>query len=186
MRHRRLLSLPAILFVLTLLMVGTSPAYAQATDSAHINHLLTNAEHYSNLAANDAETLESFTRSQVSWESHSGQLERIRENVNNLGKVVQQLNQARSEGSPWQQTAITRINPLMHEIAMQLTATIDHFSANQSRIQLQPYQDYARATYEVTRRASLAITDYVEYGRMKARAETLQQKMELPSPGQPK
>lgn len=181
MRYRRLLSLPAILFALTLLMVGTSPASAQVADSAHVTHLLTNAEHYSNLAANDAEILESFTRSKLSWQSHSAQLELIRENVNNLGKVVQQLNDARSEGSPWQQTAIFRINPLMREIAAQLTATIDHLTANQSRIEMKPYQDYTRATYEVTRRAALTISDYVEYGRAKARAENLQQKMELPS-----
>ena len=184
MRYRRLLSLPAILFALTLLMVGTSRASAQVADSAHVNHLLTNAEHYSNLAANDAEILESFTRSRAGWQSHSGQLERIRENVNNLGKVVQQLNEARSEGSPWQQAAIDRINPLMHEIAMQLTATIEHLRANQSRIEMKAYQDYTRATYQVTRRAALTISDYVEYGRVKARTETLGQKMELPSSGQ--
>jgi hypothetical protein len=183
MRYRPLLSLPAILFALTLLMVGTSPVSAQVADSAHVNHLLTNAEHYSNLAADDAEILESFTRSNVGWQSHSGQLERIRENVNKLGKVVQQLNQARGEASPWQQTAIDTITPLMHEIATQLTTTIEHLNANQSRIEMKPYQDYTRATYEAIRRATLTISDYVEYGRAKGKAENLQQEMELPPSG---
>ena len=184
MRFRRLLSLPAILFALTLLMVGTSRASAQAADSAHVNHLLMTAEHYSNLAANDAEMLETYARTRVSWETHAHQLERIRENVNNLGKIVQQLNEARSEGSPWQQNAIDRINPLMHEMAMQLTTTIDHLSTNQHRVKMKPYHDYARATYEVTRRAALIISDYVEYGRANAKAEALEKKIELPSSGQ--
>jgi hypothetical protein len=166
------------------MMAGLPRASAQAADSAHVNRLLTDAEHYANQASNDSEELETYTRTKAGWETHAHQLERIREHVNNLGKVVQRLNEARSEGSPWQQTTIDRINPLMHEMAMQLTATIQHLTEHQGEVQMKPYQDYVRATYEVNRRAARIISDYVEYGKAKSKAEVLGQQMKAPSSGE--
>lgn len=177
MRLFRIAGIPAILIALTLFMAGTSQTHAQATDSAHINELLTSAEHYATLASRDSEELESYTRSNLHWESHAHQLHIIREHVNRLGEIVQQLNDARDEGSPWQQEAIDQINPLMHEMATQLTMTIQHLSEHQSEVRMKPYRDYARATYEVNQRAAAAISDYVEYGKAKARAESFERQL---------
>lgn len=183
MRFRRILSIPTIAIALLLLMVGSSRIAAQTTGPAHVNQLLADAEHFANLAASDSEELESYTRTQATWETHAYQLERIREHVNHLGEVVQQLNEARHEGLPWQQTAIDRINPLMHEIALQLTTTIRHLSEHQSEVRMKPYQDYTRATYEVNSRAAGVISDIVEYGRAQSKAESLEHQLELPPSG---
>lgn len=180
MRFRRMLRIPTVLIALTLLMVGSSQAAAQTTGPAHVNRLLADAEHFANQAAADSEELETYTRTQATWETHAHQLERIREHVNHLGEVVQQLNEVRAEGLPWQQTAIDRINPLMHEMATQLTATIEHLSEHQSQVRMKPYQDYTRATYEVNSRAARVISDIVEYGQAKAKADTLEHQLELP------
>ena len=184
MRFRRILSIPAVFIALMFLMVGSSRATAQTTGPEHINHLLADAEHFANLAAADSEELGTYTRTQASWETHAHQLERIREHVNHLGEVVQQLNEARAEGMPWQQTAIDRINPLMHEMAMQLTATIEHLSEHQSQVRMKPYQNYTRATYEVNSRAARMISEIVEYGRAKSKADSLEHQLELPPSGQ--
>jgi DNA repair exonuclease SbcCD ATPase subunit len=166
-----------------LLVAGSSQSYGQTTDSAHINQLLSDAEHYATMASRDGEEIEAYTRSNLRWESHAHQLESIREHVNHLGKIVQQLNESRDEGSPWQQQAIDEINPVMHEMAAQLSATIDHLSEHQSEVHMKPYRDLARATYEVTNRAAATISDYVEYGKAKSKADALEQKMELPGGG---
>lgn len=181
MRFRWIISIPAVLFALMLLTVGSSYASAQVADSAHINKLLTDAEHFANQAARDSEELETYTRTKAGWETHAAQLEVIRDHVNNLGKVVQQLNDAKDGGSPWQQTAIDRINPVMHEIAMQLTSTIQHLTQHQSQVHMKPYQDLARATYEVNSRAAKIISDYVDYGKATSTATSLEQKLELPA-----
>jgi len=184
MRFRRILTIPAILLALMLLMAGPSRMVAQTTGPDHVNQLLADAEHFANLAARDSEELETYNRTQATWETHASQLERIREHVNHLGEIVQQLNEARSEGLPWQQTAIDRINPLMHEMAMQLTATIEHLSEHQSQIRMKPYQDYTRATYEVNNRAARVISDIVEYGKAQAKAGSLEKQLELPPSSQ--
>lgn len=183
MRFRWILSIPAIFVALMLVMAGSSYASAQVADSTHINKLLSEAEGYSGQAAKDAEELESYTRTPAEWETHNAQVEVIREHVNHLGEVVKQLNDAREMGSPWQQTAIDRINPLLHEVAMQLTATIQHLNDHPNQVHMKPYQDFARATYEVNRRAYRVIADLVDYGKAASRARALEQKLELPASG---
>jgi hypothetical protein len=52
----------------------------------------------------------------MTWESHATQLRLIQDRVNVLAKTTQQLNDLRSQGSQWQQTAIDRINPLLRDM----------------------------------------------------------------------
>ena len=121
--------------VLALLIAMTAPsAAAQTSDSAKVSNLLAQAESHATLLKNDAATLQSFTRSGVSWQSHAGQLEVMKTHVNNLGKVEEQLRDARSEGAPWQQEAIDQINPLLQDMADHLTATINHLNENQGQV----------------------------------------------------
>jgi hypothetical protein len=165
---------------LALLLLLSSPVIkAQTADSEEISKLLTEAEDHATLAADDAATLESYTRSTVSWQSHSAKLAEIADHVNALGKVNKQLNDLSSQGSPWQQKAIGQIDSLLRDMAAQLTATIDHLKNNQSRIHMQPYRDYAHASYERASQTAHVISDFVEYDKASSRAEALEQKLEL-------
>src|SRR5664280_2886497 len=60
---------------------------AETADSEEISKLLTQAENHAALAADDAATLESYTRSTASWKSHSAKLTEIAEHVNALGRL---------------------------------------------------------------------------------------------------
>jgi hypothetical protein len=166
-----------------LLAIGSPFMAAQTTDSAAISKLLSEAKSDAVLAEDHAATLESYTHSQLAWQTHASALESMKEHVNNLGKVVKQLNDLRAEGSPWQQEAIDRINPLLRNMADQLTATINHLNDNKGRIQMQAYRDYTHANYDLAARTATVISDFMEYGKAKATAESLEQKLELPAPG---
>jgi hypothetical protein len=54
----------------------------------------------SHLGCSEATKLESYTRSNVSWQLHAEQLQRIREHVNELGQLNKQLSDSRAERSP--------------------------------------------------------------------------------------
>ena len=165
---------------LALLLFFASPVLkAQTADSEEISKLLTQAEDHATLAADDAATLESYTRSTNSWQSHSAKLAEIAEHINALGKVNKQLNDLSSQGSPWQQKAISQIDSLLRDTAAQLTATIKHLRDNQSRIHLQPYIDYAHGSYERASKTVQMISDFVEYDKATSKAEALEQKLEL-------
>jgi DNA repair ATPase RecN len=181
MKLGSLLRISIGLAVVTLFLVIKGPgAIAQNTDSAKISSLLSEAQHHAMLLDDDAATLQSYTRSNFHWKSHAQQLESMKTHVNNLGKISGQLNDLRSEGSPWQQQAIDQINPLLQEMADNLTATINHLNENQQRVHMPAYEDYARGNYELASQASQLIKDYVNYDKAKAKSQSLEQKLGVP------
>jgi len=164
----------------TLLALIAAPrVVAQVPDSEEISKLLTEARSYADQAAEDGATLQSYTRSTLAWQTHNAKLAEMAEHVNALGRVNKQLNDLRPEGSPWQQKAIGQIDSLLRDMADQLTATIKHLDDNKARVHMLAYQDYARATYERAERTAQMISDFVEYDKASAKAESLEQKLEL-------
>lgn len=172
-------------FVYPLLAIGAMlitgfTAPAQNPDSAKITTLLQHAEEHAARANINAERIESYTRSRSTWESHSAELNIMKENVNDLGKDIGELTAARDEGSPWQQEAIDDINPLLRSMADHMTAMMKHLSDNQNRVHMPPYKDYAKANYELSQKLLAMINDYVDYAEAKSKAEALEQKLLLP------
>ena len=181
MKIRSILRLSLGLAVVALFLVIKGPvAVAQNADSAEISSLLSQAQHHAMLLDDDADQLVSYTRSKLHWKSHAQQLESMKTHVNNLGKLSAQLNDLRSEGSPWQQQAIDQIYPLLQDMADHLTATINHLNENQQRVHMLAYEDYARGNYELASQTSQLIKDYVNYDKAKAKAQSLEQKLEVP------
>lgn len=169
-----------------LLMTGFT-AMAQKPDSARITALLQHAKEHAAHANINAERLESYTRSRTNWESHSAELSRMRENINDLGKDVAELSAAGEEASAWQKEAIDDIDPLLRRMADHLSATIRHLSDNQNRVHMPEYKDYAKTNYELSQKLLTMIDDYVDYAEAKSTAEALEQKLLLtaePTSGQ--
>lgn len=177
--HRSLLTLA--LTVLFALVAGPSYANAQNKDSAQISHLLGQAKYHAVMLDNDAAELESYANSNMSWPSHAHQLEIIRTHVNNLGKLLAEMHSMRDEGSPWQQDAIDRIDPLLRQMAHQLTATIDHGNQYPNRIHMLKYRNYTHACADYAARTSRLISDIVAYDQAQSRAKSLEQSLELPA-----
>jgi len=170
--------------VLMLLLLGASQlAFSQRGDSEHVTKLLADAKGQAANALEDADLLKTYTRSKMSLPSHSAQIEKIRGHVNEIGRTVNDLKAARGEASPWQQQAIDRVDPILQEMADTLTATIKHMNDNPTHINMQPYQDYVGATYDLTSRMASIINDFVEYGKKRTRVDELEHKLEVGSAG---
>lgn len=152
---------------------------AQSPDSAEISKLLAQAKSHAVLAEDDAATLDSYTGSKLSWQSHREALNEMRGHVNALGKVSKQLIDERAKGSKWQQKAIDQIDPLLREMAARLSATIKHLGENSPRIHMPAYREYVHANYEVANKTAGMIRDIVEYDEAQSRAESLEAKLEL-------
>ncbi|MDE3188527.1 MAG: hypothetical protein KGM96_13515 [Acidobacteriota bacterium] len=179
--HRILVGITALALVL---LIGSPYVSAQKADSDQISNLLTEAKTHAVQAEDDSATLESFTRSNLEWRSHAIKLEMIKTHVNEIGKLLKQMTDLSSEGSPWQQEAIRQIDPLLRSMADNLTSTIEHLNANQSKVHMPPYRDYVHANFEFASRTAEMIRDFVDYDKAKARADALEQKLEIPSTGQ--
>src|SRR5712671_3896647 len=80
----------------------------------------------------DSDELESFSRSNVSWESHAAELEAMKERINKIGQTIQKLQNIRGNASPWQQEAIDRIIPVAQKLASNTTGRLNISTKAQS------------------------------------------------------
>lgn len=164
-----------------LLLVVPLLAKGQKSDSTAINDLLKESEEHARLATNDAETLESYSRSEVSWQTHGNRLMAIKDHANELIDDFNRLSTMRAEASAWQEEAIDRVNPLLHEMADHLQATVNHFKQNKDKVKMPAFKDYVQQNAKYMNRASQLISDFVEYGETRARADSLEKNLELPT-----
>ena len=167
---------------LSLVAIGfaVSPVWGGSKDSKEVSGLLADVKTEAIQLRHDADELKSFTHSSLSWESHTRKVEEIKGHVNNAGELLSKLENAKGEASPWQQQAIDRITPMLKELASNTTATIEHLNQRPKLLHTSPYADYVDANYEVASSLEELISDYVDYGKSKARSEELTSKLEVP------
>jgi hypothetical protein len=161
---------PAALAILAAgyLMLPAARGAVGSTDSAEITKLLADTRALAVQLKTDSDQMESFTRSKSSWESYAGQLHTIRNHVNNAGQLVTKLKDAESTGSHWQQMTIKRIEPLLQEMADNLTATINHLNNNRSRIHFPEYVAYVKANYTLSADLEALVRASIDSGKDEA------------------
>jgi hypothetical protein len=149
-------------------------------DSKEVSTILADVKTEAIQLRHDADELKTFTHSTLSWQSHASKVEEIKRHVNYAGQSLSKLDSARGGASPWQQQAIDRIGPLLKELASNVTSTIEHLNQKPKLLQTGPYKEYVVASYEVASSLEELISDYVDYGKSKAKAEELAAKLEVP------
>lgn len=148
-------------------------------DNPEVTQLLQDIEAQAADLQRDSDTLESFTRSRVSWESHATELETIKEHINTIGKTIQKLQDMRSSAAPWQQEAIDRIIPVAQKLASNTTNAIERLNRNRTHLQDPQYQEYLRSNAEAARELSSMVRDFVEYGKTRNALERLEKRLEV-------
>ena len=151
---------------------------AAVADSEQVSKLLSEAKTMAFQLKEDAVTMESFTRMNVSWESHKVAINQIRDHVNALGKQVTKLEEAKGQASPWQKKAIERITPFLDELGGYTAAVIEHVSGTERHTPAE-YKDYLEANADYATDLAKMIADFVDYGKTKERMERLGTKLEI-------
>lgn len=179
--HRRLRSvLVAVLAMGMTTIFLAARAAAQAPDSEQVSQLLSDAKTQAVILSADASTMESYTRSGVSWESHSAAVAQMREHINEAGRQLTKLQEVRAQASPWQAKAIDRIYPLLKELADNTTNVIQFIKENpKQRLMFPEYKAYIEANADTSSRLAALIGDFQDYGNTKQRLEALADKLEL-------
>jgi hypothetical protein len=166
-------------FLLTGFLAASSVmTAADAPDSEQVSKLLSEAKTAAFQIKEDAIIMESYTRVDVSLESHAVAINLVKDHVNELGRVVNKLNEAKGSASPWQRTAIDRIQPYLDELGGYTTAVIEHINGTPKHTAAE-YKDYLEANVDYSGDLAAMIADYVNYGNAKQRVERLSAKLEL-------
>lgn len=154
-------------------------AATASADSPEVTALFGEIKAHAVLAEQDAELLDSYTRSRLAWQTHSRRIAEMKDHVNDLIRDYQKVNELRHSGSTWQQQSIDEMAPLIKGMADHLGASIDHLNQNQNRVHMKPWQDYVRANWEYASRTANLLRDVVEYGAAKDKADSLEQRLGL-------
>jgi hypothetical protein len=166
---------------LTWVALATPAFAADVNEPDHVSALLSDAKMQAFQLKEDASTLESYTRSNLSWESHTTAIVRIRENVNKMSGLLTQLQDNRKDAAPWQQNAIDRVMPLAKELAANTTTAIEAINKNPRHVNAPAYQEYLEAIYDSANNLASTIADFTDYGKTKERLDRLAKKLELPN-----
>lgn len=177
MNKRNRMGFPAVLLAGFMAFPAAMFA-AEVPDSEEVSKLLSEAKTMAFQLKEDAATMESFTRMSVSWQSHAASINAIKEHINQLGRQVTKLKNAESQASPWQKTAINRINPYLDELAGYTSAVIEHLN-NTRKHTLDEYRDYLEANADYASDLAAMVADFVDYGKAKDRTERLGTKLEI-------
>ena len=122
----------------------------------------------------DAETMESFTRSNLNWQSHSAQITQIKDHINKAGSILSQMQAARAEAKPWHQDAIDGITPALKELASNTESIINHLNENPRRLKDPTYMQYLKSNAQSARDLAAAVGNVVDYDRTRTRMEELE------------
>jgi hypothetical protein len=180
-RHNLIARIGTSIFLVTGFLAASSIVRAaEAPDSGQVSKLLSEAKTAAFQVKEDAVTMESFTRMNVSAEAHKAAINVMREHINALGRQTDKLKSARAEASPWQKTAIDRITPFLDELGGYTAAVIDRFTGKQ-RPTVAQYNDYLEANADYATDLAAMIADFVNYGNAKQGMDRLASKLELPA-----
>ena len=162
------------------LLVSFAPAVSAQVngDSEQVSTLLSDVKFEALELSTDADRMESFVRSHLSWQTFTTTINEIRGHINKTGKLLTKLNQVRDSASPWQQQAIDHILPPLKELAANTELTIAHLNDNQKVPHSPELDTYCRVNYVTAEKLSALIGDFIDYGKAKADFEELQKKVE--------
>jgi len=157
-------------------MLGIGATRSEAA-TADVDRLFQDAKEQAGVLARDTDTMRSFTHSNVSWEAHADEIERIKSHINKLGEIVYQLQTARDDSDRRHQETIDRMLPSLQELAANTTAIIDHVNQDHLDLQNPDYQEYLKENVGLANNNLQVVSDMVAYDSAKDKIERLHSKL---------
>jgi len=160
-------------FLLVAASIAASGMWSSAA-AADLGQLSQSAKVQAAQLRRDTVDMESFTRSNLEWRSHTAQVEKIKSDVNKVGATVSQLQAARGDAGKRDQDTIDRVVGLLQELASNTTAIIDHLNQTPGHLKNPTYEGYLKANVGLATAISQEVSDAVAYDSAAKTLEKLQ------------
>jgi len=121
----------------------------------------------------DAEMLSSQSRSGLSRQGHSNQVNRVREQINTIAERLARLQAIRHLSDPWQQLAIDAVAPPAAHVAVHTQAAILHLNDHGKPLWDFDYRDHLRAISDRSNQVMKAINLHLEMADTQDRLDRL-------------
>lgn len=175
------------LFLMTPLFASGSKAEVKTDNTPTYNWayaeeasgLLQDIRSLSARAAEGTDRLHVATRhNQLSWRSHSENLNEIRSHINAMGEKFDRLQEIHGMIAPWQQKAVERVLPNAVALADHTEGAIVYLSENQARLWTPHYRDRVGAMSEHIQEIHSTLTSFLDYAKTSDRLKSLELEIE--------
>jgi hypothetical protein len=113
------------------------------------------------------------------WELEGDLLERVRDRVNEMDKLLSQLRENQAEASPWQQKAIERIAPSVVILTDTTDAAIASLNDNLTHPSLSNLPGLTRDIYDRASQIARATREFEQYANARHEVRQLEQTLKL-------
>jgi hypothetical protein len=148
-------------------------AAAAAKDSPDVQKLFAASKTAAFQLVKDATEMESLAEANVSWRSNVESVDQVRDDVNFMGRELSKLDQLRETASSWQEDAISKMRPLLQELATNTTIVIDELNRDQEHFNTNAYRQYLAANADRADELSKLLVEFVNHGKAKHKFERL-------------
>jgi len=123
----------------------------------------------------EADHLNSFSRNpQLSWKSHADRQNRAKEHINQLGRMLTELENQKSLASETQRLAIEQSRPHLEAAAQSLTRAMEMMNEQRQIIHHEGYIDTVRGLWMHSDSLSQKLDTILDYENSKLRFENLE------------
>jgi len=143
---------------------------------AEASSLLKEVQFTATLLTRDATILESYTRGDLTRESHAGQITVIKHHINTMGEKLHRLQAIRHLVTPWQQEAIDSVVSPSVMIAAHTQAAIEHLNERSNNLWHPDYTDLLRGISDRSLQVKEAVNLHLEMADTQDKLESLQER----------
>lgn len=133
--------------VLALLLPISCAFAAQTPDSAAISKLLDHARTHAAQINNEADLMDSYTRSGFSSQMYTHSLNRIKVHLTDLLIDFNQLRAMKAKGTLQQREAIDRLEPLLQNATITLAMTVQNLNQNPTQVGMPLFRNQVHANW---------------------------------------
>jgi len=148
---------------------GTVPQVSKIDD------MLAQFENQAVEARREAETLESGTRNSLSWQSHAHYLGTMKEQVNEMGKMLAKLEASKSQATHFQEKAIEAARPHLEDMARRLGNSINWLNEDRRSVTREDYKDNLHGLWVSSERLYTNVDTITDYHEARMRLNDLTQ-----------
>jgi len=157
-----------------ILAVPVIQATATTLANSDVNTPMKEAKQASSQLRNTADTLHAIThRGGLSWQSHSWYLNSVREKVDQLGKMLVNLENLKPHATDTQQMAIEAMRPRLVETANALTNAIELLNERHHNVYFGEYRDSVQTVSEQADSLHQTLDAVLAYEAAKAKLNNL-------------
>jgi hypothetical protein len=157
----------------------SAPPPYPANYSREASNLMDTMRYDAQRVADHAFQLQNYTRelNLVDWTTHSYQLNRIRSEVDDMGKRLCTLESIQSVTVPKEQQLVAQVAPLVQELADNATDAIHYLNAHQNDFWNPAYRAYTHNMYTEAREISHTINQNEHMTHVRQKEAALEQEL---------